>query len=305
MKKEKNINTPYDDVFRTLLVDCPELIIPVVNEVFNKSYGRNANIVSRANEHFLTQQDGKQDKVITDSNLIIEGVSYQIECQSTADGDMIIRVWEYESQIALQDAVYDKEKCILTLKFPNTAILYLRHDENTPDNTTVIVEFQGAKCTYTVPNIKLTNYTVEDIFEKKLYFFIPFHIFSYESMFESYDDKTADISELKNVITNVFTKLNNCSSDELSECVKALIIDMSKKVCGQLTKKYPNVQKGIGDVMGGKVLEYRSKDIRLEVLFKLVIKNAISIATASEEVNMPEKTFQEKFDAWKAQNLVK
>ena len=108
MKKEKNINTPYDDVFRTLLVDCPELIIPVVNEVFNKNYGRNANIVSRANEHFLTQQDGKQDKVITDSNLIIEGVSYQIECQSTTDGDMIIRVWEYESQIALQDAVYDK-----------------------------------------------------------------------------------------------------------------------------------------------------------------------------------------------------
>ena len=27
-------NTPYDDVFRTLLTDCTELMIPVVNEIF-------------------------------------------------------------------------------------------------------------------------------------------------------------------------------------------------------------------------------------------------------------------------------
>ena len=27
-------NTPYDDVFRTLLTDCTELMIPVVNEFF-------------------------------------------------------------------------------------------------------------------------------------------------------------------------------------------------------------------------------------------------------------------------------
>ena len=26
------VNTPYDDVFRTLLCDCSSLVIPVVNE---------------------------------------------------------------------------------------------------------------------------------------------------------------------------------------------------------------------------------------------------------------------------------
>ena len=29
------VNTPYDDVFRTLLTDCTALIIPVVNELFH------------------------------------------------------------------------------------------------------------------------------------------------------------------------------------------------------------------------------------------------------------------------------
>lgn len=31
-------NTPYDDVFRTLLTDCTELILPVVNEIFHMNY---------------------------------------------------------------------------------------------------------------------------------------------------------------------------------------------------------------------------------------------------------------------------
>ena len=31
-------NTPYDDVFRTLLNDCSNLIVPVVNEIFHENY---------------------------------------------------------------------------------------------------------------------------------------------------------------------------------------------------------------------------------------------------------------------------
>ncbi len=32
----KIVNTPYDDVFRTLLNDCSRLIIPIINEVFRE-----------------------------------------------------------------------------------------------------------------------------------------------------------------------------------------------------------------------------------------------------------------------------
>ena len=30
----ETINTPYDDTFRTLLQDCPELVVPLINELF-------------------------------------------------------------------------------------------------------------------------------------------------------------------------------------------------------------------------------------------------------------------------------
>ena len=34
--KSSAVNTPYDDVFRTMLNDCSSLIIPVINEVSSK-----------------------------------------------------------------------------------------------------------------------------------------------------------------------------------------------------------------------------------------------------------------------------
>ena len=39
-------NTPYDDVFKTQKVECPRLLIPVINEAFHKNYDENVEIRS-------------------------------------------------------------------------------------------------------------------------------------------------------------------------------------------------------------------------------------------------------------------
>ena len=41
---------------------------------------------------------------------------------------------------------------------------------------------------------------------------------------------------------------------------KEPIIDMSKKVLEHLAKKYSKVREGVGAVMGGKILDYPTKD---------------------------------------------
>lgn len=53
-------NTPYDDVFRTLLNDCSSLIIPLINEVFGEHYTGKERIVFSQNEHFMNRQDGDE-----------------------------------------------------------------------------------------------------------------------------------------------------------------------------------------------------------------------------------------------------
>ena len=61
------VNTPYDDVFRTLLNDCSSLIIPVVNEIFHESYSGDEAVEFYPNEHFVNGQDGRERERITDS----------------------------------------------------------------------------------------------------------------------------------------------------------------------------------------------------------------------------------------------
>ena len=67
----ETINTPYDDAFRTLLQDCPELVIPLINELFGTDYTGQEVVLSSTNEIFIRNPNGKKEKRITDSNIEI------------------------------------------------------------------------------------------------------------------------------------------------------------------------------------------------------------------------------------------
>ena len=97
---KKNISTLYDDSFRTLMNDCNQLLIPLINEVFGKNYAGDEKIMQHPNEHFINQQDGKSQKRITDSSFTIidklgNEAHFIIEVHSTPDRTMIIRIFEY------------------------------------------------------------------------------------------------------------------------------------------------------------------------------------------------------------------
>lgn len=106
MENQKMTNTPYDDVFRTLLNDCTPLIIPVINDVFGEQYSGNEEIIFSPNEHFLNRQGGNEDERITESSFQIRGKEikrYHLECQSSPDSSLLVRFFEYGTQIALDE----------------------------------------------------------------------------------------------------------------------------------------------------------------------------------------------------------
>ena len=63
----------YDGVFRTILNDCRQLVLPVINEIFHEDYMGDEKIEFSPNEHFLDQQDIADVKRITDTNFRIFG----------------------------------------------------------------------------------------------------------------------------------------------------------------------------------------------------------------------------------------
>ena len=194
-------STPYDDVFRTLLTDCTELMIPVVNEMF-----------------------------------------------------------EYDTQIALENRELTPDT--LTVSFPDSAIISLRHTSHTPDEMNINILTPGGNVSYNVPVLKVRQYSADELFEKHLFFLIPFHIFVYEKDFNEIEQNDEKLKKLEAEYTYITKHLNEAShAGILSEYTKAAILEMSRKVVKHLAAKYKKIKKGVNLNMGGKVLNYRAKDI--------------------------------------------
>ena len=293
-----SIGTPYDDVFRTLLNDCTSLIIPVVNEVFGEHYTGDENIKFLQNEHFMNIQGMNTKEKITDSCFLIEGKTvkrYHIECQSTTDKSMMIRMFEYDSQIALDDSEILNEKLILS--FPNSAVIYLRHTRHTPSAMIIEIRTPGGNICYKIPVMKIQIYTIDAIFDKKLLFLIPFHIFCYENRLKEYDNDREKLQKLQSEYQKIREHLEQmCIDGKISEYVKCTIVDMSKKVIENIAARYANVKKEVSSIMGGKVLEYEAKTIlkkgiregKINTYVELIKDGLLSISEAAKRLEMSE-----------------
>ncbi len=259
-------NTPYDDVFRTLLNDCSSLIIPVINEMFGEHYSGQEKIVFSPNEHFLNQQGGNEEERITDTSFKIEGKEtkkYHLECQSSTDNSMLVRFFEYDTQIALDEGTIKGN--ILTVTLPHSAVLFLRHHASTPDTLKIRMVTPGGTVEYDIQVMKSQQYTLEEIFEKNLLFLIPFYIFSHEARFEEYERDQAKLKALQEEYEWIKNKLEELANQgAISEYTRCTIIDMSNKVLEHIAVKYDSVKEGVKAVMGGKILEYEAKTIKRE-----------------------------------------
>ena len=263
-RKTKGINTPYDDAFRTMLQECKTLIIPIVNEIFGTDYNETVNIEFEENEIFMYREE-EMKKRITDSSFSItsevQKKFYHLECQSTVNGSMVVRMFEYDSQIALKHR--EEVGNVLNLKFPESAVLYLRHNKNTPDSLKVNIETPGGNVSYDIKTLKVKEYSLDEIFEKKLLFLIPFYIFTYEAELEKINYSEERLSRLIIEYNNIVERLEELNNVGVIDTYVMLAIKhMTKIVVRSLAVKYENVKKGVASVMGGEVIEFEAKRIR-------------------------------------------
>ena len=254
----------YDGAFRTILNDCRQMVIPVLNEIFGEDYTGNEKIEFHPNEHFIDQQDAANQERITDTNFTIFGKikkKYHLECESSLpDGRMTIRLFEYDAQIALDEGEVINET--LTVTFPNTAVLYLRTYKKTPDKMRYVIKTPGGTVEYDVPIMKIQGYSLEYIFSKGLLLLIPFYIFSHEKNFKVYNSNEQKLAELKVEYQDILNRLDKLEQEGIIGAFdKRTIIELSGDVIKEIAQKYENVQKGIGGMMSGALLETEARTI--------------------------------------------
>ncbi len=254
----------YDGAFRTILNDCRKLIIPVINEIFDEHYTGEEEIRFFPNEHFLDQQDAADKERITDTNFQIIGrivKKYHLECESSLpDGKITIRLFEYDAQIALDEGEVTEET--LTVTFPNTAVMYLRAYKKTPDKMKYVIITPGGTVQYDVPIMKVQSYSLDEIFEKRLLMLIPFYIFSHEKSFSEYNNNEQKLEELKTEYRIILERLDDLEKQGIIGAFdKRTILELSSDVIQEIARKYENVQKGIGAMMRGPLIQTEARTI--------------------------------------------
>lgn len=251
-------NTIFDDVFRTMVEKMTYLIVPLINEVFHTSYPEDVEIVHLRNEHQL--EDGE---LITDARLLIGDKVYHIECQSTDDTTMAIRMFEYDFAIAMESRRKAGRKFFV--EFPRSCVIYLRTTKNTPDVEEVEMKLpDGQVCEYRVLTVKVERYTKERIFEKNLLMLLPFYVMRYEDTAHTIGEDSEKLQgllkEYENIRINLEKELSIAGRSELYTDLNKLIV----KISDYIFRKEEKVRRGVDEVMGGKVLQLESERLREE-----------------------------------------
>ncbi len=247
--------TIFDDVFRTIAQKMPYLLIPLINEVFQTNYVEDIHFQQLRNEHYE-----KFGKIITDSILQIEDCTYHLECQSSLDGRMVIRMFEYDFSIALELAQKNNET--FEIEFPQSCVLYIRNhrERSLPDYHEAIVKFaDGQQILYRVPILRAQNYTVDSIFEKRLLILLPYHILRYESFLKNSGSNAKKLEQLLTDYQKINNLLEHCTDDKKSTLYIDMITLIEKIADHIIPKDNENVRERLGDIMGGKILQLESE----------------------------------------------
>lgn len=253
-------NTIFDDVFRTMLEKMPEFVIPLINEVFRTDYPADIPIKQMRNEHHT-----KSGEIITDSHLLIADKIYHIECQSTGDSEMVVRMIEYDFAISLENV--KKENGRYRIYFPHSCVLYLRGNKKNNVLGLEIVMPDGRILEYNVPTLYVEQYTKDIIFQKKLLFLLPYYVIRYEKNKKTLKDD-AKLQEMLEEYREIEKYLEKELLDEGKEVEYRYFIELISQIADYIFTDVENVKKGIGKIMGGKVLELETDRIIKESLEK-------------------------------------
>lgn len=239
----------YDSVFKTMVHKAPQLMIPLVNEVFDRDYPLDSMVTLFSDEH-----PGPRRTTIDDSVFRLQDKIYHVECQSTPDTDMVVRMIEYDFSIALEETLANGRP--YHMDFPASCVLFLRHNSNTPDVLSIDVNLpDGKSFEYKVKVLKAQLVSSDDIFEKRLLVLLPYYLMRYEEELAEIaedDEKSARlIAECTELRMELASQTLEHGDDLLYQRVTELII----RVSDHLLEKYGSLQKKVRAAMGGEVLE--------------------------------------------------
>lgn len=243
-------NTVYDSVFKTMVHKAPRLIVPFVNEAFGRSYPLDAPVVQFSNEH-----EGPLGSTISDSVFRLQDKIYHVECQSTPDTDMVVRMIEYDFSIALEQAL--AKGAPYRMELPASCVLFLRHTSQTPDTLKmeVVLPDGGGSFEYRARVLKAQLVSSDDLFRKHLLLLLPYYLMRYEGELARIASDDGMSARLVAECTELRIRLAEQTLDEGDDLLYEEMTELIIRVSDHLLAAFGPLRRKVRAAMGGEVLE--------------------------------------------------
>jgi len=207
MEQETRIS--YDGIFKKCFELCPlPSIVGFVNAIFGRDYPLDAN-VARLN---VESNTGKK-KRLCDALCRINDDMFHFEVQSKG-GEMSLRVFEY-SYLAAFGPGRRIENGVLKMKFPESTVIYLRSNENTPKKLPVCLELPGGNTAeYEIATKNMKDIPLSELLKEEMVSLLPFRPMNYERS----PNTPIDVEGLKSDVMLM--------SEELAQRAKGGMVDV-------------------------------------------------------------------------------
>ena len=157
----------FDSAFRTVATKAPETMIPLTIELFGPDdigEGIVVNLQEIYPEHYGLRE--------ADAVFALGWHVYHFECQAASDSRMPVRMLEYD--FAIGRANVGMSRLGYELAFPRSCVVHLRGKTTLRPQRVLIAFASGRKITYRYRDLWLSDYTIDDIFSRRLYALLPF-----------------------------------------------------------------------------------------------------------------------------------
>ena len=265
MKKnvKDGLNTPYDSAFKSIIRKCPRMALYLINEMFYKNGLIEEHYSGRERVVFLDKElpSLHRNSSVMDQRFTVytdtSAHTFHLECESGKNGTIILRMIQYDTASALEQADYTVSR--IRIKIDDSGILFLRSGRNTPGTMKVILEVpQNRSVSYRIPVIKMQDYSFDDIIEKKLFLLLPFIFFNYENQLKKISENKDGKRNIQSIYKAIINKLKNpteADDDGITAYEASILYEAMQVVFDALAEKH-EVKKEVAEIMGGEILVF-------------------------------------------------
>ena len=260
-KKIKN-DKLYDSVFWTEANLLTQYLPMLVNEAFGEHFTQNAKVTLLPGKETVENKRGSISRREADSFFVLSETldeyvekKYHFECEVRGKRTIAIRIAEYAAGYAFENVIPFENGALIEI--PNSAVIFLRSDSADIKQLRIKIRYPAGEVGYDVPVLRIKDYSLKELFEKRLLLLVPFYAFIYsDNEYAIMDQNDGDASRIEEMLNEINQNLEQMvTAGELENWQKENIIRYTGMVLEKLVINYEQVGKEVKKIMGGYIIK--------------------------------------------------